>query len=80
MPLPEGSGQFHEIGASDDGKFTIPMMAPGDYRILAFDRPQLRLPYRDVEGMKPYASKGLLVHLSAGQKVTVQAPIISAAE
>ena len=80
VPLPEGSGQFHEIVVSDDGKFAIPMMAPGDYRILAFDRPQLRLPYREAESMKPYASKGLPVHLSAGQKMTVQAPIISAAE
>lgn len=80
VPVPEGSGQFHTMPVSDEGKFMIPMMAPGDYRILAFDRPQFRLPFRDAEAMKPYSSKGLLVHLSAGQKVTVQAPIISAAE
>jgi len=80
VPLPESSGQFQEIGVSDDGKFVIPMMAPGDYRILVFNRPQFRLPYRDAQGMKPYASKGLLVHLAAGQKMTVQVPIIAATE
>jgi hypothetical protein len=80
VPLPESSGQFQEIAISDEGKFVIPMMAPGDYRILVFNRPQSRLPYRDAEAMKPYASQGLLVHLAAGQKMTVQVPMISPTE
>ena len=72
VPLPESSGQFQQLGAGEDGKFSLQMMAPGDYRILAFSKPQLRLLYRDAEAMKAYESKGQVVHLSAGQKTTVQ--------
>jgi hypothetical protein len=57
-----------------------PMMAPGDYLVLAFSSAQIRLPYRDAEAMKPYQTKGSVVHLTAGQKTTFQVPIISPAE
>ena len=80
VPLPESSGQFQQLGAGDDGKFNLQMMAPGDYRILAFSKPQLRLPYRDADAMKAYESKGQVVHLSAGQKTTVQVQVISGTE
>jgi hypothetical protein len=80
VPLPESTGQFQPIGVGEDGKFTLQMMTPGDYRILAFSKPQPRLPYRDAEAMKPYESKGQVVHLSAGQKTTVQVQIISVNE
>jgi len=53
------------------------MMAPGDYRILAFANRQLHLPYRDAEAMKAYEARGPVVHLSAGQKVSVQVPLIT---
>jgi hypothetical protein len=72
VPLPESTGQFQEIGVSQDGKFTAQMMAPGDYRILAFSKPQPGLPYRDIEAMKAYDPGGQVVHLSAGQKMTIQ--------
>jgi hypothetical protein len=77
IPLPDSPGQFNESAVSGDGQFTIPMMAPGAYRILAFARPQNHLPYRDPEAMKIYENKGALVHLSAGQKLTVQVPLIT---
>lgn len=80
VPAPESAGQFQQLGIAEDGKFMIPMMAPGDYLVLAFSSPQMRLPYRDAEAMKPYQTKGSVVHLTAGQKTTVQVPIISAAE
>lgn len=80
VPLPESAGQFQQLGVAEDGKFANPMMAPGDYLVLAFSSPQMRLPYRDAEAMKPYQTKGSVVHLTAGQKTTVQVPIISAAE
>jgi hypothetical protein len=56
------------------------MMAPGTYRLLASRRSQLNLPYRDAEAMRAYESKGLVVHLSAGQKVNVQLPAIANTE
>lgn len=77
VPLSDGPGQFQELGASAaDGKFTQERMTPGAYRILAFRDAQPRLPYRDAEAMKAYESLGTVVHLSPGQKTTVQVPII----
>jgi TPP-dependent pyruvate/acetoin dehydrogenase alpha subunit len=52
-------------------------MAPGDYRVLAFSTAQPHLAYRDAEAMKAYESKGPVVHLTAGQKTTVQVETIS---
>jgi len=81
VPLPDGPGQFQELGAStQDGKFTQDRMPPGAYRILAFPNAQPRLPYRDTEAMKAYDSLGTVVHLSPGQKTTVQVPMISSSE
>jgi hypothetical protein len=77
IPLPDSPGQFNESAVSGDGQFTNPMMAPGAYRILAFAHPQNHLPYRDPEAMKIYENKGALVHLSAGQKLSAQVPLIT---
>lgn len=76
VPLPDSSGQFTQIGMAEDGKFSNPQMAPGDYRILAFYNDQPQLPYRDAEAMKAYESKGQVVHLTAGQKTTIQVQTI----
>jgi hypothetical protein len=80
VPLPESAGQFQPLVVSEDGKFNAQMMAPGDYRILAFSVPQPNLPYRDAEAMKAYESQGQVVHLSAGQKTTVQLQSVISAE
>jgi hypothetical protein len=77
VPQPDSSGEFTQLGVSGDGEFTNPRMAPGDYRILAFYREHSQLPYRDPEAMKAYESKGPVVHLAAGQKVTIQVQTIS---
>jgi hypothetical protein len=55
-------------------------MAPGTYRVLAFKNQQANLPYREADAMRAYESKGQVVHLSAGQKVSVQLQIISSIE
>jgi hypothetical protein len=67
VPLPGGSGQFQQIGVSGNGKFTSQEMAPGTYRVLAFERPQPMLPYRDAEAMRAYESQGQVVNLISGQ-------------
>jgi hypothetical protein len=77
IPLPDSPGQFTQIGVTEEGQFQHSMLAPGDYRILAFARQQLHLPYRDAEAMKAFETKGPVVHLSAGQKVSVQVPLIT---
>jgi hypothetical protein len=80
VPLPESTGQFMAVGLSGEGKFDVQMMAPGDYRILAFNRQQPRLPYADAEAMKAYETSGQVVHLSAGQKTSVQVELASPPE
>jgi hypothetical protein len=81
VPLPDSSGQYQQLGASvPDGTFMSDRMAPGTYRVLAFKNQQPRLPYRDAEAMKAFDTLGPVVHLSPGQKTTVQVPIISSSE
>ena len=80
VPLPDSPGQFQQLGASNDGKFSYTMMAPGSYRVLAFSTQQPNLPYHDAEGMKAYETKGPVVHLTSGQKATVQVQLISGTE
>ena len=77
VPLPGSSGEFTELGVSSGGEFNSSQMTPGDYRVLAFSTAQPHLPYRDAEAMKAYDSKGAVVHLTAGQKATVQVQTIS---
>lgn len=80
VPVSDSPGQFLELSASSDGKFDYRMVAPGTYRVLAFKNPQPNLPYRDAEAMKAYDTKGQVVHLSAGQKTSVQVQIIPSNE
>jgi hypothetical protein len=78
VPLPNGPGQFEQTNTAN-ATFDMPNMAPGDYRVLAFDR-RFELPYRDAEAMRAYESKGQVVHLTAGQKATVQLEITPPSE
>jgi hypothetical protein len=80
IPLPDSSGEFKDIWVSADGRFGAQPMPPGTYRVLAFDRPQPELEYRDPEAMRAYEAKGLLVRLVAGQKEHLQLPLISSTE
>lgn len=74
VPLPEGAGQFQQLGVSQDGKFAADL-APGSYRILAFASHE-NLPYRDAEAMKAYDGKGQVIHLAGGEKASVQLQLI----
>jgi hypothetical protein len=80
VPLPDSQGQFQPLEVSPEGKFNSQMMAPGTYRVIAFKSAQPNLPYRDAEAMRAYETKGQVVHLSAGQKTTVQLQIIPGSE
>ena len=76
IPTSDGPGHFQQVWVSPDGKFTSAQMTPGTYRMLAFASRQPNLPYRDPEAMKLYETKGQLVHLTAGQKTSVQLQLI----
>jgi WD40 repeat protein len=79
VPLAEGPGQFQELAVSPDGKFNAQNIAPGTYRVLAFQS-HFDLPYRDAEAMKAYDSKGQVVHLSPNQKAAIQVAMSSSSE
>jgi len=75
VPLPDGPGQFQELGIAPNENFTQ-NMTPGSYRVLAFAHAKQNLPYRDPQAMKAYETKGQVIHLAAGQKTNLQLPII----
>jgi hypothetical protein len=77
IPLPDSSGQITQIWVSPDGSFVSQGLAPGAYRMLAFDREQYELEYRDPEAMRTYDSKGPVVRVVGGQKEHVQLQLIS---
>ena len=74
VPTPDSTGQLAEAGVTSDGTFSSPPLAPGEYRVLAFDREHTGLEYRNPEAMKAYESKGPVVQVAAGQteQVTLQ--------
>lgn len=77
IPLPDGSGQFADIPVSPDGNFDAPGLAPGAYRLLAFDRTQPELEYRNHKAMQAYVSKASVFSLVGGQKERVTLQLIS---
>jgi hypothetical protein len=80
IPLSDSSGEYKELWVQPDGKFGPQQIAPGTYRVLAFDRPQPDLEYRNPEAMKAYDAKGQSVRLIAGQKEHLHLPLVSPAE
>jgi len=80
IPLPDSIGELQQRPISSDGKFNSPNMAPGTYQVMALKNQQLDLPFRDAEAMRAYEGKGQVVHLSPGQKATVQLQLISGSE
>src|SRR5579859_1304131 len=72
VPMQDSPGQFQQSAVSNDGTFTLPAIAPGTYRVLTFASQQPNLPFRDPGGMKVYETKGQVITLSPGQKVSIQ--------
>jgi hypothetical protein len=77
VPLPDSPGRFATIPASSDGFFHFQQLAPGVYRILAFDRQQNELEYQNAEAMSIYEDKGPVVRLGPGQTERVRVNLIS---
>lgn len=80
IPLPESTGQFREVRVSPDGNFSSNQIPPGDYRVLAFDRPQPELEYRNDEAMGKYHSVEQVIRLLPGQKEHLRLRTISGSD
>jgi hypothetical protein len=80
IPLPDSSGEVAQIAVAPDGSFASQPVPPGVYRLLAFDRDQPQLEYRDPEAMKVYDNKGPVVRVVGGQKEHVTLHLISTNE
>jgi hypothetical protein len=79
VPLPDSAGQYQQANVFSNGKFTT-SLTPGSYRVLTFPHQHFELPYRDAEAMRPYENKGQVIHVTAGQKTTLQLNMISGDE
>jgi len=80
IPLADSTGQFREVPVMSNGKFDLQQVPPGAYRLLAFDRQQPELEYRDGEAMRAFDNKGQVIRLVAGQKDNVRLQVISSNE
>jgi hypothetical protein len=74
------SAQISYGVAGPDGKFTVPNLVPGSYRVFAL-RGQFRLlPYRDAEAMRPYDGKGTTITATPGQQLSADVPLLDDTE
>ena len=80
VPLPDSPGQFCKSWISPQGEFTFSQVAPGEYRVLAFDHPPQNLEYENPEVMEKYESSGLVLQLVAGQNEHVRVTAIKGGE
>jgi hypothetical protein len=76
IPVADSGGQFLEVWVGPDGSFDAQGLAPGAYRLLAFDRIQPDLEYRSPEAMRAYESKGPVIRVVGGQKERVTLQLI----
>jgi hypothetical protein len=77
VPLPDSPGHFATISTTSEGFFHFQQLAPGVYRVLAFDRQQNELEYQNAEAMSIYEDKGPVVRLGPGQTEQVRVNLIS---
>jgi len=76
IPSPERSGTLPMGGISPDGSFRLENLAPGTYRILAFDHQQDHLDYRNPEAMRSFEDKGPIVRLATNQTEHIHLTLI----
>jgi hypothetical protein len=67
---------FRGYGSSDD-TFRIQQVAPGDYLVVAFDAPLNDSPEGDDEKMEELKTKGQVIHVEAGEKVSLKVRVIA---
>jgi hypothetical protein len=71
-----GSGGQFRVAWVNDGKFELSQVPPGEYEVLAFDRPPLDLEYESSEAMQKYEGKWQGLHLGPGATENLKVPLI----
>jgi hypothetical protein len=80
LPLDSSAGQSKNTFVLAPGTFQVQQLAPGTYRVLAFDRPQQDFEYASEEVMRQYDSKARIISLVSGQKEQLRLALITAGE
>lgn len=77
IPVADSTGQFMQLWVGPDGSFSYAGLAPGTYRLLAFDHEPTDFEYRNPDALQAYDSKGSVVRLVGGQKEHVTLQLIT---
>ena len=75
IPLSGNIRAVREVLGFYNGKYYVTLIPPGDYRILAFEKPP-QLEYRNPAVLRAYDSKGQTIHVASGQKTQVTVELI----
>jgi len=76
----DAPAQFAQSFAGPDGKFTVPNLTPGSYRVLALPALRRQLPYHDAEWMRRLGGKGSTFTANPGQTLQIDTPLIDDAD
>jgi len=68
------------VAAGDDGHFAFPVVAPGRYKVFAWEDVDPNAAMYDAEFRKPFESKGQTVEVGEKQKATAQLQLIPRVE
>jgi hypothetical protein len=60
----------------NNGKFSLPNLAPGKYLVLASRTPLSNLEYRNGDVLRQYQPKGIVVTVDASQQAQIQVPMM----
>lgn len=77
IPLADSPGNFTDIWVHSDGSFESQGLAPGAYRVVAFDHPQAEIEYRNPEALQAFDAKGPVIRVTPGQKESVTVPLMT---
>jgi hypothetical protein len=75
IPLFASSGSIRMGGVQGSGEVSIAGLAPGSYRVVAFDAPQ-EIDFHTPEGLARYAAIGATTTVDAGGSAHVQLDVI----
>jgi hypothetical protein len=80
VPLGDTSGPVRQSQVSNNGAFEEKQIAPGTYRLLAFDHLNKEIGSANSELLRKYESKGIVVELSASQTLRLSSPLTMLSE